>query len=641
MSQRCATARLVVGLAAALLLLAGDASAQDIEAVSALKGIPLPAAYYETVQSDPTAYTFTRAFFARTGPAAAGVVGTVRIPVVLGLFSDSGVPGITRDMVQSSLFDGPSVHGTITDAYLEMSRDALTIEGDVFDWVRTSHSLSEVVGTSDGLGGDGAVGEYFAEALDSLDAVVDFAIYDNDGPDGLPDSGDDDGYVDVITFEYLEVAASCGGPAIWPHRWRMSAWNGSAYVTNDIGVAGDTIRINDYITQGAADCTGLEVQNAATIAHEFGHALGLPDYYHWVDRDAGPQGRRWILGCWSLMAAGSWGCGPVEEVPELFGPTHLTAHSKESLGWVDYVEPGEVWNEEIVLDPVQTSGEALRVPLDAQGTEFLIAEYRARTGFDSALPAGGVLFYKQDSNASRIPDPAGSDPYYLSLLEQDGNAGLLRTYFDGGNRGEPGDAWGVGGLSGELHAESGTALRLSDGSATSVTVHEVSVEAGAARVVISTSPQPRLVAPAGPIEVAQVVSFLESIRIAGGTMPYIAMGGVPEGLGIVAEGDELIVTGALTDPGPINLFLWVRDSSGASSDPVVLSLSAPVVWTVPLDELLRPFLEDPGESPSAEELLYLDDRGNRNGTYDVGDLREWLRGAPTDEPRPALAGRGS
>jgi M6 family metalloprotease-like protein len=614
-----------VGLAIAALALPGHAIAQDIEAVSALSGVPLPAAYYETVRSDPTAYTFSRAFFARTGPAAAGVAGAVRIPVVLGLFSDSADPDITRDMVQASLFDGPAVHGTLTAAYLEMSRGALSVGGDVFDWVRTGYSLSEAVGTSDGLGGDGLVGEYFAEALDSLDASVDFTIYDNDGPDGLPNSGDDDGYVDVVTFEYLEVAASCGGPAIWPHRWRMSAWNGSAYVTDDIGTAGDTIRINDYITQGVTDCTGTGVQNAAIIAHEFGHALGLPDYYHWVDRAAGPQGRRWVLGCWSLMAAGSWGCGPVEDAPPLFGPTHLTALSKEQLGWAQYVDPGEVWSEEIVLSPMRESGVALRVPLDASGTEFLIAEYREQTGFDSALPADGVLFYKQDASASRAPNPTGSDPYYLSLLEQDGNSGLLRTFFEGGNRGEAGDAWGVGGVSGKLHAESLTPLLLSSGNATSVTVHEVSVQAGRARIVISTSSLPKLIAPSGPIEVAQVVSFLESIRIAGGRMPFTAMGTVPQGLVVSTEGDQLVVTGSLTDPGPVELFLWVRDSYGEPSEPIAVSLSAPVEWSVPLEELLRPFLEDEGESLTTQELLYLDDWGNRNGLYDVGDLRKWLR----------------
>jgi len=108
-------------------------------------------------------------------------------------------------------------------------------------------------------------------------------------------------------------------------------------------------------------------------------------------------------------------------------------------------------------------------------------------------------------------------------------------------------------------------------------------------------------------------------------MPYTAMGSVPDGLALEAEGDELVVTGSLTDPGPVDLFLWIRDSAGATSTPLVATLSAPVAWTVALAQLLHPFLEN-GRAPlTAAELLYLDDRGNRNGTYDVGDTRKWLR----------------
>ncbi|MGD8728404.1 MAG: hypothetical protein PVF90_01780, partial [Gemmatimonadota bacterium] len=166
--------------------LASPVQGQDIAAASEAMGVPLPVAYYETLRADPAAYTFERAFFARTGPGRVGAVGgTVKMPVVLALFGDSDAPDVSRDMVQAALFDGPAEHGTLTDAYVEMSRGALTVSGDVFDWVRTGVSLADAVGTSDGLGGDAMAGAFFAEALDSLDAAVDFTAYDNDGPDGV------------------------------------------------------------------------------------------------------------------------------------------------------------------------------------------------------------------------------------------------------------------------------------------------------------------------------------------------------------------------------------------------------------------------------------------------------------------------
>jgi M6 family metalloprotease-like protein len=618
---------LLVGCA--LAVTAAGARSQDIEAVARMRGISLPAGYYQRVQQDPTAFRLPNGLFRATasGRVASRSVGTARLPIVLALFADSQEPHITRDMIQASLFDGPSERGTITEAYQEMSRGAITVTGDVLPWVRTSLDMVTVVGTGNGLGQDAKTGEYFTEALAGIDPDVDFGQYDSDGPDGIPNSGDDDGIVDVITFEFLEVAASCGGPAIWPHRWGMSGWNGSAYETDDLSANGGPIKIDGYITQSVADCSGLNVQSANVISHEFGHVLGLPDYYH-PTAAGGASGRRWVLGCWSLMAAGSWGCGPVDDGSTPFGPTHMVARSKQVLGWLDYTEIGEVWNEEVFLDPVQSSGKALRLPMGDAGTEFLIAEYRTKTGFDAQIPAEGVLFYKQDLNASLRPDPATSAPYFLTLLEQDSNRGLLRNAFEFGNRGEAGDAWGVNGVSRKLHSVTAPQLLLSNGLASTVTVHEVAVVDGRARLVVSTGRVPKLIPPPAPLAVTQVSSFAEFTRIAGGRQPYVAFGEAPDGVVLSAQGDELLIGGSVRGSGPFELTIKVRDAAGLESNEIVVLLTAEE-WMVSVDELLQAFLDTDVQQLSIGELDYLDFIGNGNGKYDVGDLRKFMReGSP-------------
>lgn len=612
----------------ALMILGGVpevASAQDIETTARIRGIPLPAAYYRQVQESPDFYEFKRALFNRSEFQRTPAHGDASIPVVLALFNDSEAePHITREMVQAALFSGPAPRGTITEAYLEISRGALNVGGEAFGWVRSSLTMSEVVGINRGFGPDARIGEYLVEALDSIDAGVDFAQFDNDGPDGVANSGDDDGYVDVITFEFLEVAASCGGPSIWPHRSNLAARSGQPYRTNDVGVSGDTILIQDYITQGASDCSGQSVQDASVMTHEFGHALGLPDYYHWLDTSIGPFGRRWILGCWELMAAGSWGCGPVTDDRSPFGPTHMSAYLKFTLGWLDFMDIGEVWNEEIVLDPVQTSGLALRLPMGSDGTEFLIVEFRALIGFDAQLPGAGVLMYKQDLTASRRPDPTSNAPYFLSLLEQDANNSLQLLAAEGGNWGEIGDAWGVGGVSGKLNAETTPQLRLSNGQRTPVMVHEVYVEGGQARLVISTGQTPRLIAPDLPFEVTKIRSFSEPVRIAGGTGPYTGIGNLPAGFSLEPAGDDLFLVGSVRTEGPFSYTFAVRDVLGNVSNEIVVTLLAPIDWTVDVPNLLQRFLQSAEEPLTAGELSYLDDVGNGNGVYDVGDLRKWL-----------------
>ena len=138
------------------------------------------------------------------------------------------------------------------------------------------------------------------EALEAVDELIDFREFDNDGPDGVPDSGDDDGVVDAVAFEFREVSASCGGPGIWPHRSGIAFWDRDRrpFESSDQGAGGGGIKVNGYIIQGATDCTGDALQTANTTAHELGHLLGLPDFYHPIDGRQ-PWQRRWVLGCWA------------------------------------------------------------------------------------------------------------------------------------------------------------------------------------------------------------------------------------------------------------------------------------------------------------------------------------------------------
>lgn len=614
-----------LGVGVVLLAGAGELAAQDVVDVGKRYGVDVPAAYYAQVAAQPALYEFERALLNRVGPDRTSAFGEVGLPVILGLFADSPAePHVSPEEVQQALFDGPSDYGTMTESYLEMSRGALTVRGEVFGWARSSLTMSQVVGTDRSFGPDNRVGEYLVELLTEVDPGVDFAAFDNDGPDGIANSGDDDGYVDVVTFEYLEVSASCGGPSIWPHRSTLSGRAGAPFKTDDVGIDGDTIYVQDYITQGATDCSGQNVQDAGVITHEFGHALGFPDWYHWIDSSLGPYGRRWVMGCWALMAAGSWGCGPVVDERAPFGPTHMLGYSKERLGWLEYTEVDEVWNETFVLRPAEVDGRVLRVQLDEVGDEFLIAEYRGLVGFDHQLPAAGVLLYKHDENAALRPAPTSDDPYFLTMLERDADASLRRMAAEGGSRGEPGDAWGVGGASSRLTAEDPPYLRLADGGWTSVQVHEVYAEGDSARIVISTGRTPRLIQPEAPFEVERIRTFTRGVRIAGGYGPYEPLGDLPEGFSLSVDRDAVVLIGSVRDATPRSYEVAVVDARGSASPPVTIEVAGTGPWSVELGNLLQRFLQA-GDPLSPGEASYLDSVGNDNGRYDVGDLRKWLR----------------
>lgn len=481
---------LLAATVAAAAFGSGPAPAQDVEMLSRATGRALPPGYYEQIRRDPQFFELRRGWSARAQgvqPGAGGslpvvlpVRGDLRMVVVMTLFADSPEPPFATSVIENQLF-GANPLGNLTQFYREISGGQVNLTGTVLPWVRTALTEAEATGTSNGLGSDARMGEYLRDAVARLDSTVNFAQYDNDGPDGIPNSADDDGYVDVTVFQFSGIAGSCGSAGVWPHRSSIRGWTGQAYPSDDLRPDGTPVLVDDYIIQSAVDCDGTP-QSIATIAHETGHAFGLPDFY---DATGGllPQQRRWVLGCWTLMAAGSWGCGNGAAFGKVTTPSHMGAYEKLALGWArrTITEPG--WRREYRLDPAGTSGQVLQVPL--RGTdEFLLVEYRPRDGFDSALPASGVIVYQVQPDLPLRPCATCARIYRVGMIEADGDGALRRTALEGGDRGVAGDAFGGKRTLGD---HTTPALRLNSGARTNVFL-ELSVTGGQARILVSTLP---------------------------------------------------------------------------------------------------------------------------------------------------------
>lgn len=479
-------------LAAAAGLSATAAGAQDIDMLARARGVALPQGYYDRVRQDPDFFELRRGW--RTRTAAAGPIvqggtqaeilpgrGEMRMVVVMTLFADSPEPPFSTDITQQRLF-GDNPLGSLTDFYREISGGRVSLTGNVLPWVRTAVTRQQAVGTSMGLGGDARIGDYITDALSRVDATVNFAQYDNNGRDGIPNSGDDDGYVDVVVFQYTDIDASCGGPGPWPHRSAVRGWTGQPFRSNDLRPDGTPVLVDDYIMQSGRSCAG-DVQGIPTIAHETGHAFGLPDFY---DSSAGilPGQRRWVLGCWSLMAAGSWGCGDGSTFGKSSKPSHMGAYEKQQLGWITEIDAGDASNQFFTLPPVQTSGQSLRVPLRGP-EEYLLLEYRPAVGFDAGLPASGVLIYHVEPERPLRPCTTCARLYRVGLIEADNNGSLIRSATEGGNRGEAGDAF-----TGARILNDGTApsLRLNSGAQSAVAL-SITVAGGQARVGVFRRPE--------------------------------------------------------------------------------------------------------------------------------------------------------
>jgi M6 family metalloprotease-like protein len=400
------TAR-VVAASALLVLTAGSA----LGVVPPRRGGPLPEQMIEARVRAKDAFRLKRAWIGRkerqlasgipyrvTLPALEGgdaelyraLSGIVRVPVLLGLYNDAIEEPVAAATLRRIFFDGPWPTGTISDYYSEVSRGLLDIEGTVYDW--TVLDSNEVHYTA-ALGGISLsysrTGELIQELVEAQDPAVDWGIYDNDGPDGIPNSGDDDGFVDVLVLVHPTVGAECTSQYVhmWSHSGTYSMWSssgGEPYTTNDPAAAGGMIRIDDYIIGPALSCDEGPIE-IGVFCHEFGHAFGLYDLYDWTGYSSG-------IGYWGLMGAGNW------NTPS--SPAHLSAWSKEQLGWIVPVEIG--WEaQSLTLDPVETSGDAVKLVLPTK-------RFRRRR----YLPIGGGMglvcgYTEQEADARNWDGGAG------------------------------------------------------------------------------------------------------------------------------------------------------------------------------------------------------------------------------------------
>lgn len=206
---------------------------------------------------------------------------------------------------------------------------------------------------------------------------VNFADYDTDK----------DGIVDNVFIYYAGYNEAEGAPknTVWPHRWSLANYN-----TKFNGVA-----VYDYAcTSELQRTSGSLMCGIGTFCHEFGHVLGLPDYY--ATNDATHQ----TLSYWNIMDYG----------PYLNSGRTPPSYSAFDRFYLNWLVPTEIKaSGEYSLDNLNTTNKAYIFTqsgnhnLDGANptpTEFFSIENRQKTGWDSYLPGHGMLLSHIYYNAS-------------------------------------------------------------------------------------------------------------------------------------------------------------------------------------------------------------------------------------------------
>lgn len=404
--------------------------------------------------------------------AGAALTGTIQVPVIAGAFSNVAGP-YPREEYEQRLFGDGAGAVSVRELYEEMSLGVFSVTGIVTPWIVLTRDRAYYEPSPLTHERYGRRYEFLTESLDAADEAVDFSQFDNDGPDGIPNSGDDDGIVDLVAFLYPTKSMACGGTGIWPHKshyyWASYEATGAGdfYHTADLAHSGQNILIGDYTIQSGLSCSDESLMGSGTISHELGHGLDLPDLYD-VDPNDGTDSEG--IGEWGLMASGNYN--------SVTSPAHFSAWSKDFLGWVA-VQTVTSSESGLTLLPILQTGSVLRIDLPSSNEHFLLSN-RQPLGSDQFVNGTGLLIWHVDRDlaggVSEVGNRVNADAHHkgVDLEEADSRDDLDWSR----NRGDAGDPFPGSWNAREFHARTYPSSASYAGSPCGIGIRNISRTSG-------------------------------------------------------------------------------------------------------------------------------------------------------------------
>lgn len=267
----------------------------------------------------------------------------------------------------------------------------------------------------DGKDGDDAyVVDMIVEACKEADKLgVDFTKYNNDG----------DEFVDFVYVIYAGKGEADGGAAntIWPHNW--SAYTGAYWTEKEpqnydfthyktADLIFDGLYIDNYACSGEQHGRTGERNGIGVICHEFGHVLGLPDFY---DTQYGSNYENgYTPGEWDVMDSGSYNgnqnC-----------PPNYSVWEKYFFGWATPTCLSEKGNYTLTTnygESYQINAKGTQANWDNTNLQFYL-ENRQQTGWDTYLPGHGMLvwevLYDEEAWNADAPNNEANNPRYVVM----------------------------------------------------------------------------------------------------------------------------------------------------------------------------------------------------------------------------------
>lgn len=317
--------------------------------------------------------------------------GTKKGLIILVQFTDSKFKSghdlaLYRRIANDENYSGNNFRGSIKDYFKVQSHGQFELDFDVAGICQLQHPYA-YYGKNNSQKEDVKPGEMVAEAcLWAHEHGFDFSKYDWNG----------DGEVDQVFVLYAGhgEASYKDANTVWPHMFYLSASDYGKPLSLD-GVTVDTYACSSELN-GDGNLDGI-----GTFCHEFSHCMGFPDLY-----DTSSDGGWFGMGDFDLMCSGSYN-------GDSKCPAGYSAYEKAECGWLTLKDMTNIEQETSIVgvQPMSADGDAYIIKNKGHEDEYYILENRQKTGWDSYLPASGLMITHVDYDADiwdwNMPNTSG------------------------------------------------------------------------------------------------------------------------------------------------------------------------------------------------------------------------------------------
>lgn len=292
--------------------------------------------------------------YGTTAGGSLSSIGEVTIPIIMVEYADVSfqedmtIEKLTRFFNEEGYNeDNTRQVGSVKDYFRAQSRDMFIPSFDVVDKVTVSREYS-YYGANSSTANDTRAWNLVKEAMElAISDGVDFSQYKVNG------------VIPNIIVYYAGTGEATGGDenTIWPHTAELTG----TYST----LSGFTVKSYFLGNELYGTTTSNMVMGMGVFVHEFGHVLGLPDFYD----TSSSYSYDYPFGYWSVMDVGCY-------TNYAYAPVGYTAYERSFMGWYDMPELTEA-TAVTLTNPNDDEGDfavVIRNPSDSK--EYFILENR-------------------------------------------------------------------------------------------------------------------------------------------------------------------------------------------------------------------------------------------------------------------------